>query len=338
MISASCHVAKIFVGKNPKSRDDNCGVNKGFKKHYALMRFQMQNDNTDTFKMPVINVTFSGTTKCGFGTFRCHTGVCIPRQLKCDGKDDCGDGSDEQGCKSHLCDTFGVCSHFCLQQGHIPKCYCAPGYVYESSIKCKAQDRDSAVAILLDGQLVRMFRSKPGAPNFVDVTTGKIQDEILSFDYWSPDGKEVIMYYIKGGELFNGTLDDMVSDKVTRKTRDISGIVNLKVPPKYSKAIYIAFDWVHRNIYSVHSNTGIKRSAILVRKNVNPEKFVELIGHDLGIISSLAVSSREGKIYWASTEPYPAIEMANLDGSNRETIVLKDIHEPKSLIVDEFNR
>ena len=34
--------------------------------------------------------------------FRCDNGECLPYTLRCDRHDDCGDGSDEDGCSKHL--------------------------------------------------------------------------------------------------------------------------------------------------------------------------------------------------------------------------------------------
>ena len=40
---------------------------------------------------------------CPIGTFSCKNNKCIPDGMKCDGKDDCGDRTDEEdGCKSNL--------------------------------------------------------------------------------------------------------------------------------------------------------------------------------------------------------------------------------------------
>ncbi|XP_017177065.1 SCO-spondin isoform X4 [Mus musculus] len=38
------------------------------------------------------------TSVCGEGQMSCQSGHCLPLSLICDGQDDCGDGTDEQGC------------------------------------------------------------------------------------------------------------------------------------------------------------------------------------------------------------------------------------------------
>lgn len=49
---------------------------------------------------------FSLSVKCKPGEFSCRNKRCIPEKLKCDGRDDCSDGSDEsqcEKCKKHHC-------------------------------------------------------------------------------------------------------------------------------------------------------------------------------------------------------------------------------------------
>ncbi len=37
-------------------------------------------------------------TACSPNSFTCKSGKCIPQNLKCNGKNDCPDGSDEESC------------------------------------------------------------------------------------------------------------------------------------------------------------------------------------------------------------------------------------------------
>jgi hypothetical protein len=82
--------------------------------------------------MCILISIFSTGTVCSPSSFTCKSGKCIPQNLKCNGKNDCSDGSDEDSCPTGI-----IFYHIVFSQPYI---YRVHGYiVYILAVNSKLQ-------------------------------------------------------------------------------------------------------------------------------------------------------------------------------------------------------
>ncbi|XP_067106350.1 low-density lipoprotein receptor-related protein 1B [Osmerus mordax] len=65
---------------------------------------------------------------CLEGDWTCKNKICIPKELSCNGANDCMDNSDETDCGRSCSMSNGGCSHRCVPQTWGTLCVCPPGW------------------------------------------------------------------------------------------------------------------------------------------------------------------------------------------------------------------
>jgi len=95
----------------------------------------------------------------------------------------------------------------------------------------------------------------------------------------------------------------------------------------------LAVDWVSRNMYV--TDPGLDFIEVI---NLDNKLRHRLIEDKIDSPRGIALHPAIGKIYWTDRDTYnPRIEMANMDGSGRQTLVDFGIGEPNSIAVDYDN-
>lgn len=89
----------------------------------------------------------------------------------------------------------------------------------------------------------------------------------------------------------------------------------------------IAVDWVSHKLY-VTNSTGI------IVSTFDGQKYYHLLSGELHQPREIAVAPSQGLLFWATWEPSPKIESAQMDGYRRKVLVKDRLLWPTGLALD----
>ncbi|KAK7507961.1 hypothetical protein BaRGS_00000926, partial [Batillaria attramentaria] len=301
-----------------------------------------------------------GDYSCYPGEWPCpSSGRCIPLSKVCDNSNDCVKGGDEgdgcsPSCKQQLscdhackatptgevcycqagytldpadnrtcvdfdeCSVWGFCDQLCENTRGTYQCSCRSGYTLEGIRTCKAADSSSMQLVVSTGsKIMRMDRHGQSQTDLVTVPAAD-----LDFDI-----QEQLLFYINK------------TDKQVYKTTLDGGGRKERLPIKgLALPIAIAWDWLSGNLYILDQDTA---RIDLYELNLGYQH--NLMSNNMQRPTSIAIDPLTGYLFYADLgNSGPGndarIERAFMDGSNRISLKLNKILNPRGLTVDSVNQ
>ncbi|CAL1546616.1 unnamed protein product [Lymnaea stagnalis] len=93
----------------------------------------------------------------------------------------------------------------------------------------------------------------------------------------------------------------------------------------------LAVDWLSRNIYFTDA---LYNWIVMASTDTNSNAYKIIVNDQLDAPHGIAVHPRKGLLFWSDWGERPKIEVADLLGQNRKTLVERDIVKPRGLTVD----
>ncbi|XP_048876028.1 low-density lipoprotein receptor-related protein 1B-like isoform X1 [Brienomyrus brachyistius] len=296
---------------------------------------------------------------CNGSFFMCANGRCVPAAGLCDGRDDCGDHSDEHGCHVNECLNRRVsgCTQDCQDLPVGYKCKCWPGFQLKedgrtcvdvdecsSSLPCSqscVNTYGSYRCSCVDG-----YRVPAQSPDSCRSLSGEEPFLILA------DHHEIRKMSIDGSNytlLKQGLSNIMAADFDYRKEfvywidssrpsgRRINRIrlngSDLKIVHRTAVPSTLAVDWIGKNLYWY----DVEKKVLEVSK-VNGLYPTVLISSGFRGPTGLCLDPQMGYVFWADCCEYPHLGRSGMDGSNPTMIIETQIHRPTALTIDYVNK
>ncbi|KAK3589457.1 hypothetical protein CHS0354_030578 [Potamilus streckersoni] len=254
---------------------------------------------------------------CSSREFKCTNRMCITAAWACDGEVDCSDGSDEVNC-----DTADVsCENPSTFRCSDGKCIHAT-LVCDGDTDCEDKtDEVSCDMIGNDGSFVfaawdkivvvsvrgEAFVAEHIPLKGIDSTVFLDVDRLSNTVYWSSPN------YIHKANL-NG------SDQDTLLKTGVKNISEGLAVNQVDKTIY----WTNKMNQSISMTNLLDMTTVTIASNITEPIDVYF-------------DRKARQVYWTEGKTLPKISRADLDGSNRITVVDTDVMWPHSLAIDHLN-
>ncbi|XP_034653858.1 prolow-density lipoprotein receptor-related protein 1 isoform X1 [Drosophila subobscura] len=266
--------------------------------------------------------------KCRHDQFQCENDDCISKIFRCDGQYNCIDGSDEMNCQPPVC-GFGTCSQICIEKkaGHF-NCKCAEGYHKgaEKNATCLASGPDQILLLASEQEFRFILPSKQEGTTVV----GFFQTDSLKIDVFDIliRPKDTLLFWI---DSHHGKVHTMkiatphVEGAGVRVRRDLKELTAFNIP-ELDDPKSLAVDWITQRVYIIDS-----RHNQILATDIEGKKYISLVS--TGTNPTDIVLEPESRIMiWSTLEN--GILVASLDGSNKKSLVERDVGWPISLSMD----
>ncbi|XP_043066692.1 low-density lipoprotein receptor-related protein 1 isoform X1 [Drosophila bipectinata] len=266
--------------------------------------------------------------KCRHDQFQCENDDCISKIFRCDGQYNCIDGSDEMNCQPPVC-GFGSCSQICIEKkmGHY-NCKCADGYHKgpEKNATCLASGPDQILLLASEQEFRFILPAKQEGTTVV----GFFQTDSLKIDVFDIliRPKDTLLFWI---DSHHGKVHTMkiatphVEETGLRVRRDLKELTAFNIP-ELDDPKSLAVDWITQRVYIIDS-----RHNQIVVTDIEGKKYISLVS--TGLNPTDIVLEPESRIMiWSTLEN--GILVASLDGSNKKSLVERDVGWPISLSMD----